>query len=76
MNTTAVAQVGTPAPGDSALSRLGALPAAAKMKLGLGAAGLIAVLAALSMWSARGDYKVPSFSFRFAYSTLRSEERR
>ena len=58
MNTTAVAQVGTPAPGDSALSRLGALPAAAKMKLGLGAAGLIAVLAALSMWSARGDYKV------------------
>jgi flagellar M-ring protein FliF len=40
------------------MSRLGALPAAAKMKLGLGAAGLIAVLAALSMWSARGDYKV------------------
>ncbi len=62
MNTTAVAQVGTPAApqtGDNgALSRLGALPAAAKMKLGLGAAGLIAVLAALSMWSARGDYKV------------------
>ncbi len=62
MNTTAVAQVGTPAApqtGDNgALSRLALLPAAAKMKLGLGAAGLIAVLAALSMWSARGDYKV------------------
>ncbi len=62
MNTTAVAQVGTPASpqtGDNgALSRLALLPAAAKMKLGLGAAGLIAVLAALSMWSARGDYKV------------------
>jgi flagellar M-ring protein FliF len=58
MNTTAVAQVGTPAPGDTALNRLGALPAAAKMKLGLGAAGLVAVLVALSMWSARGDYKV------------------
>lgn len=61
--TTAVAQVGTPAAppaGDSGVmsSRLGALPAAAKMKLGLGAAGLVAVLAALSMWSARGDYKV------------------
>ena len=58
MNTTAVAQVGTPATGDSAFGRLSALPAAAKMKLGLGAAGLVAVLAALSMWSARGDYKV------------------
>jgi flagellar M-ring protein FliF len=62
MNTTAVAQVGTPAAppiGDSgALSRLATLPAAAKMKLGLGAAGVVAVLAALSMWSARGDYKV------------------
>jgi flagellar M-ring protein FliF len=58
MNTTAVAQVGTPADADSALGRLATLPAAAKMKLGLGAAGLVAVLAALSMWSARGDYKV------------------
>jgi flagellar M-ring protein FliF len=58
MNTTAVAQVGTPAPAETALGRLGALPTAAKMKLGLGAAGLIAVLVALSMWSARGDYKV------------------
>ncbi len=61
--STAVAQVGTPA-SPSAVdsgalsSRLGALPAVAKMKLGLGAAGLVAVLAALSMWSARGDYKV------------------
>jgi flagellar M-ring protein FliF len=58
MNTTAVAHVGTPAPAETALGRLGALPAAAKMKLGFGVAGLVAVLAALSMWSARGDYKV------------------
>jgi flagellar M-ring protein FliF len=58
MNTTAVAHVGTPASVETAFGRLGALPAAAKMKLGLGAAGLIAVLIALSLWSARGDYKV------------------
>jgi flagellar M-ring protein FliF len=58
MNTTAVAHVGTPAPAETALGRLGALPAAAKMKLGFGVAGLVAVLAALSVWSARGDYKV------------------
>jgi flagellar M-ring protein FliF len=58
MNTTAVAQVGTPAPAETAFGRLAALPAPAKMKLGLGIAGMVAVLAALSMWSARGDYKV------------------
>jgi flagellar M-ring protein FliF len=66
MNTTAVAQVGSPVGGGapngmappSGLARLGALPAAAKMKLGLGIAGLAAVLAALAMWSSRGDYKV------------------
>jgi flagellar M-ring protein FliF len=66
MNTTAVAQVGSPVGGalpngvapQSGLARLGALPGAAKMKLGLGVAGLAAVLAALAMWSTRGDYKV------------------
>jgi flagellar M-ring protein FliF len=57
MNTTAVAPVGTPAvPG--AFERLGAMPAAAKLKLGLGLAGLIGVVFALSVWSSRGDYKV------------------
>ncbi len=40
------------------MNRLAVLPAAAKMKLGLGLAGLVAVLAALSIWSSRGDYKV------------------
>jgi flagellar M-ring protein FliF len=57
MNTTAVAPAGTLVE-PSAMNRLAALPAAAKMKLGLGLAGLVAVLFALSMWSSRGDYKV------------------
>jgi flagellar M-ring protein FliF len=57
MNTTAVAPVGTPAaPG--ALDRLVTLPASAKIKLGLGLAGLVGVFFALSVWSSRGDYKV------------------
>jgi flagellar M-ring protein FliF len=48
---------GTPA-ADGGLARLAALPGPAKFKLGLGVAGLVAVLAALSLWSSRGDYKV------------------
>jgi flagellar M-ring protein FliF len=57
MNTNAVATAGTPAvPG--AFDRLAALPAAAKTKLVLGLAGLVAVLVGLSLWSSRGDYKV------------------
>jgi flagellar M-ring protein FliF len=55
MQTTAVAPVPLH---DSGLARMGALPAAAKLKLGLGVAGLVGVLFALSMWSQRGDYKV------------------
>ncbi len=61
MNTTAVAPTGplAGAPAETgAFGRLAALPAAAKLKLGLGLAGLAAVLVALSVWSARGDYKV------------------
>jgi flagellar M-ring protein FliF len=66
MNTTAVAHIGTPTGGGApngvaaqdGLSRLGALPAATKLKLGLGVAGLAAVLVALAMWGTRGDYKV------------------
>jgi flagellar M-ring protein FliF len=52
--------VGNPAAAASegGLARLAAMPAPAKFKLGLGVAGLIAVLAALSLWSSRGDYKV------------------
>ena len=62
MNPTAVAQVGTSssntvAPGDG-LARMAAMPAAAKLKLGIGIAGLAGVLFALSVWSQRGDYKV------------------
>jgi flagellar M-ring protein FliF len=43
---------------DSGLARFSAMPAAAKMKLGLGLAGLVALAFAFSMWSQRGDYKV------------------
>ncbi|HVK31386.1 MAG TPA: flagellar basal-body MS-ring/collar protein FliF [Burkholderiaceae bacterium] len=52
--------VGNPAAAASegGLARLAAMPAPAKFKLGLGVAGLVAVLAALSLWSSRGDYKV------------------
>ena len=57
MNTNAVATAGTPAaPG--AFDRLASLPAAARTKLVLGLAGLVAVLVGLSLWSSRGDYKV------------------
>ncbi|HET9822651.1 MAG TPA: flagellar basal-body MS-ring/collar protein FliF [Burkholderiaceae bacterium] len=57
----ALAQAGstaTPAAAPGALSRLATLPAAAKFKLGLGAAGLVAVLAALALWTSKGDYRV------------------
>ena len=47
-----------PSPDAGGLGRLAAMPAAAKLKLALGAAALAAVLAALSLWSSRGDYKV------------------
>jgi flagellar M-ring protein FliF len=55
MDNSAVA---TLAATDSGLARLMAMPAAAKMKLGLGLAGLVALAFAFSMWSQRGDYKV------------------
>jgi type III secretory pathway lipoprotein EscJ len=45
-------------PGDGALGRIAAMPAAAKTKLALGTAALAAVLVALSVWSSRVDYKV------------------
>jgi flagellar M-ring protein FliF len=56
---TAVTPITNPAARlDSGMARLMAAPAGAKFKLGLGIAALIAVLAALSMWGSRGDYKV------------------
>jgi len=39
-------------------ARLAALPARSKASLGLGIAALIAVLAAITLWSSQGDYKV------------------
>ena len=38
--------------------RLAALPAKAKFSMGLGIAGLVAVVLAMTMWSSQGDYKV------------------
>lgn len=53
---------GTPAAGAVAstglLGNLNALPASRKLTLGAGVAGLLAIVVALSMWSARPDYKV------------------
>jgi flagellar M-ring protein FliF len=51
----AIAQTGIPVAPPSALS---AMPAKAKFTLAIGVAGLIAVVAALVLWSNKGDYKV------------------
>jgi flagellar M-ring protein FliF len=51
----AIAQTGTPTKPASALS---AMPARAKLMLGLGAAGLVAIVVALALWGNKGDYKV------------------
>jgi flagellar M-ring protein FliF len=40
------------------LDRLMAMPAGAKMKLGVGIAGLAAVIIAIGLWSSQGDYRV------------------
>src|SRR3954464_10983290 len=40
------------------LDRLVAMPASAKMKLGVGLAGLVAVVVAIGLWSSQGDYGV------------------
>ncbi|MEO8154818.1 MAG: flagellar basal-body MS-ring/collar protein FliF [Rhizobacter sp.] len=39
-------------------ARLAALPAKSRISLGLGIAALVAVLAAITLWSSQGDYKV------------------
>ena len=44
------------APGIGA--RLAALPMKSRVSLGLGVAALVAVLAAITLWSSQGDYKV------------------
>ena len=53
-----LAQTGTPLAAPP--SALAAMPARAKLMLGIGMAGLIAVIAALALWSNKGDYKVPT----------------
>jgi len=40
------------------LDRMMAMPASAKMKLGVGVAGLAAVIVAICLWSSQGDYRV------------------
>jgi flagellar M-ring protein FliF len=40
------------------LERMLAMPASAKMKLGVGVAGLAAVIVAICLWSSQGDYRV------------------
>src|SRR5689334_22064948 len=58
-NAVALAQPTTlvpAAPGFGA--RLAALPVKSRVSLGLGIAALIAVLAAITLWSSQGDYKV------------------
>jgi flagellar M-ring protein FliF len=56
-NAVAIANPNTlPATGFGA--RLAALPARSRVGLGVGVAALIAVLAALTLWSSQGDYKV------------------
>ncbi len=57
-NAVAIANPNTlpAAPGFGA--RLAALPAKSRIGLGLGLAALVAVLAALTLWSSQGDYKV------------------
>mgnify|MGYP003575579808 CR=1 FL=1 len=39
-------------------ARIAALPVKSKVSLGLGVAALVAVLAAITLWSSQGDYKV------------------
>jgi flagellar M-ring protein FliF len=51
---TAVPLVVVPGP----LDRLVSMPASAKMKLGVGLAGLVAVIVAIGLWSSQGDYGV------------------
>ena len=51
---TAVPHAVVPGP----LDRLVAMPASAKMKLGIGLAGLVAVIVAIGLWSSQGDYRV------------------
>ena len=57
----AIAHTATPiaaAPSNASLSTLTAMPAKAKLMLGVGMAALAAVVVALTLWGQKGDYKV------------------
>jgi flagellar M-ring protein FliF len=45
-------------PPDNFVGKMAALPAASKMKLGVGLAALLATLVAIALWSSKGDWKV------------------
>jgi flagellar M-ring protein FliF len=45
-------------PADSFGARMANMPAKSKLAIGVGVAALIAVVAAMSIWSSQGDYKV------------------
>lgn len=58
-NAIAVATPTTLVPAAPGLgTRLAALPMKSRVSLGLGVAALVAVLAAITLWSSQGDYKV------------------
>jgi flagellar M-ring protein FliF len=57
-NAIALANPNTAPAGTGFGARLAALPVKSRIGLGLGVAALLAVLAALTMWSSQGDYKV------------------
>ena len=58
-NAIALATPNTLAPAASGFgARLAALPMKSRVSLGVGVAALVAVLAAIALWSSQGDYKV------------------
>ncbi len=57
-NAVAIANPNTLANPAGFGARLAALPAKSRISLGIGIAALIAVLAAITLWSSQGDYKV------------------
>jgi len=57
-NAIALATPTTPVPTSGFGARLAALPMKSRVGLGVGVAALLAVLAAIALWSSQGDYKV------------------
>ena len=57
-NAIALATPTTLVPASGFGARLAALPMKSRVSLGVGVAALVAVLAAIALWSSQGDYKV------------------